>query len=166
MTVYKGRGIEWFAAEIPVMFDWMGRKKRVTTTGVLKLDERGRQPWTTMRSSDNLFYWLGVDRIQSNRLLENKKVSEITPASIQGDVSGNNVIRINSLGVLKCTIFLTRDLIDWEKGVTVVINNTPMQGYSRPKKLTPSFEELLKDYRERGDRRVLLWGRLEFNLVP
>jgi len=166
MTIYMGRGIEWFAAEIPVMFDWMGRKKRVTTTGVLKLDEKGRQPWTTMRSSDNRFYWLGVDRIQSNRLLENKKVSEITPATIQGDVSGSNVIRLNTLGVLKCTIFLTRDLIDWEKGVTVVINNTPMPGYSRPKKLTPSFEELLKDYRERGDRRVLLWGRLEFNLVP
>ncbi|HEV3383572.1 MAG TPA: PHB depolymerase family esterase, partial [Gemmata sp.] len=74
MTVYKGRGLEWYAAEIPVMFDWMGRKKRVSVTGVLKLfDEKERQAWTTMRSTDNHFYWLGVDKVQHDRLLENQK---------------------------------------------------------------------------------------------
>ena len=27
-VMYSGRGLEWFPAELPAMFDWMGRKKR------------------------------------------------------------------------------------------------------------------------------------------
>jgi pimeloyl-ACP methyl ester carboxylesterase len=50
LTVYKGRGAEGYPAEIPVMFDWMGRKKRVSTTAVLRLDDKGRQQWATTRS--------------------------------------------------------------------------------------------------------------------
>ncbi len=29
MVVYKGRGLEWYPSEVPVMFDWMSRKTRV-----------------------------------------------------------------------------------------------------------------------------------------
>jgi hypothetical protein len=167
LTVYKGRGLEWYAAEIPVMFDWMGRKKRVSVTGVLKLfDEKERQSWTTMRNTDNHFYWLGVDKVQNERLLDHQKGKQLIPATIQGNVDGRNAISIRTLGVLKCTIFLTPDLIDWQKGVTVSINGVAAQGYSRPKMLTPNMGELLKDYRERGDRRMLVWGRLEFNVSP
>lgn len=165
LTVYKGRGAEWYSAEIPTIFDWMGRRKRVTLTGVLKLDDKGRQPWTTMRATDNHFYWLGVDKMQSQRMVENNKGS-IVPATIQGDIGGNNAIRVTSQGVLKFSIYLTSDLIDWTRGVTVVINNAPAPGYFRPKMLEPSLELLLEDYRERGDRRNLLWGKLEFSTTP
>jgi hypothetical protein len=119
-----------------------------------------------MRTTDNRFYWLGVDKVQNERLLDNQKGKQINPATIQGNVDGKNQISIRTLGVLKCTIFLTPDLIDWQKGVTVSINSVAAPGYSRPKMLTPSFEELLKDYRERGDRRVLIWGRIELNVSP
>lgn len=166
LVTYRGRGVEWYSAEIPTMFDWMGRKKRTNITGVLKLDDRGRQPWTIMRATDNRFYWLSVEKVQNQRLLENVKSTAIVPATIQGDVNGNNLIRITSQGVLKFSILLTSDLIDWQKGITVVINNTTAPGYSRPKKLEPNLDILLEDYRERGDRRVLLWGRLEFSALP
>jgi hypothetical protein len=107
--------------------------------------------------SDNRFYWLGVDEI----LNPGKQA-----ALIQGDISGGNTIRISSRGVVKCSVLLTSELIDWSKGVTVVLNNAPAPGYSRPKKLEPDLDLLLKDYRERGDRRVLLLGRLEFRTIP
>lgn len=164
LITYKGRGVEWYSAEVPIMFDWMGRKKRVNITGVLKLNGKGRPPWTTMRSTDNRFYWLGVEKIGSTHLLENvKDGKQILPATIQGDVDGNNVIRISSQGVIKLSVLLTSDLINWEKGVRVEINGTPATGFTRPKVLEPDVNLLLDDYRERGDRRVLLWGRLEFS---
>jgi hypothetical protein len=63
MVVYKGRGMEWFGAEVPTMFDWMSRKKRVSSnSAALKLGLAPRSfPWRTMRTTDNRFYWIGVD---------------------------------------------------------------------------------------------------------
>jgi hypothetical protein len=119
-----------------------------------------------MRATDNRFYWLGVDEVKSRHLLEHSKSGEVTPASIQGDVTGNNVIRITTRGVLKFSVLLTSELIDWTRGVTVTIDGSPAPGYARPKKLEPNVDLLLEDYRERGDRRVLLWGRLEFAGPP
>jgi hypothetical protein len=164
LVAYKGRGVEWYSAEVPVMFDWMSRKRRVNITGVLKLDEKARQDWTTMRATDNRFYWLGVDKIANKHLIENAKGG--LPAAIQGDISGNNVIRVRTQGITKFSVLLTSELIDWTRGVTVVVNGSPAPGYSRPKVLEPNLEQLLEDYRERGDRRVLLWGRLELSTVP
>ena len=89
-SVYKGRGIEWYASEMPVMFDWMGRKKR-TSAGPR------RWPWATCRGhpwrrcapTDNRFYWLGVDKI-AERTVDRQPApgQQISPATIQGDIKG------------------------------------------------------------------------------
>jgi Esterase PHB depolymerase len=165
MVVYKGRGIEWFAAETPVMFDWMGRKKRVSGTATLQLGGGPRQSWATMRNTDNRFYWLGVDKIADRHLIEHLKAKQIIPAEIQGDIRGNNLIDIRSRGVSKLSVLLTQELIDWTKPVRVTLNGATPPGY-RPKVLEPDLDLLLEDYRERGDRRVLILGRLEFAAVP
>ena len=89
MMVYKGRGIEWFNSELPVMFDWMGRKKRVSGTATLALGNLPRPAFATMRPTDNRFYWLGVDKVQNGRLIENLPPGQqISPATIQGDIKG------------------------------------------------------------------------------
>ena len=165
LSVYKGRGVDWFRSDVPVLFDWMSRKKRVSTTAVLKIDDKLRQAWQTMRPTDNRFYWLEVNEIEESKQLSVKKTTVQFPANIQGDVSGDNVIRVNSAGVKKLSILLTADLIDWQKPVRVVLNNSPARNY-KPKMLEPDLELLLEDYRIRGDRRVLLLNRLEFKVVP
>jgi pimeloyl-ACP methyl ester carboxylesterase len=165
ISVYKGRGIEWYVSEIPTFFDWMNRKKRTPTTGVLKLGDKTRPPFSTMRTTDNHFYWLGVDEIRKAHLMDGGHKIGV-PATIQGDVSGSNAIRITSTGINKLSIYLTADLIDWNKGVTVTLNGAPAKGFLRPKVLEPNLELLLEDYRERGDRRNLLWGKLEFSGIP
>ena len=118
-----------------------------------------------MRPTDNRFYWLEVNEIEESKQISTKKTSVQYPANIQGDVSGDNVIRVNTAGVKKVSILLTADLIDWQKPVRVILNNTPARGY-KPKVLEPDLELLLEDYRIRGDRRVLLLNRLEFKTVP
>jgi hypothetical protein len=165
LVVYKGRGIEWYGSELPVMFDWMARKKRVAGTATLALGTMPRPAWATMRSTDHRFYWLGVDRHSSARLIENLPAGQqIGPATIQGDIKGN-FITVKTLGVLRLSIWLTHDLIDWSKEVRVTINGEAARGY-RPRVLEQDLAVLLEDYRERGDRRMLVLARLELTAVP
>lgn len=164
LTVYKGRGIEWYSAETPVFFDWMSRKTRATPASTLKLDVGGpRQAWMTQRETDNHFYWLQVDGIHE-RNLERPNGSNY-PAAISGDVRGNNTVDVTSRGVTKLTIWLSGDMIDWSNPLFVRHNGGPPIGY-KPKKLEPNLEVLLEDYYERGDRRLLFLNKLEFTVNP
>ncbi len=165
MVVYKGRGLEWFGAEPPVMFDWMNRKKRVNGAATLQLGTGGRQPWATMRNTDNRFYWLGVDKVAERNLLENNTNRLFVPAEIQGDIAGNNAINITTRGVKQLSVWLSQEMIDWSKPVAVNINRQAAPGW-RPKLIEPDLEVMLEDYRNRGDRRMLFLKRLEFTAVP
>jgi hypothetical protein len=160
MVAYKGRAIEWFGAEIPVMFDWMSRKKRASCKETLNLNVNTRHNWMTMRRTDNRFYWLGADEIREGNLGQPGHGPAV-PAAIQGDIAGNNVIHITTRGVTKVSVWLDNELIDWSKPVGVNINRARAQGW-KAKVLEPDIEVLLNDYRERGDRRRLFLQHLEF----
>ena len=163
LVVYKGRGLEWFGAEPPVMFDWMNRKKRVNGTATLHLGS-SRQPWTTMRHTDNRFYWLGVDQIAERNLMDNNLNRTFVPAEIQGDINGNR-ISITTRGVLRFSVWLSQDMIDWSKPVAVNLNRQTAPGW-KAKVIEPDLVTLLEDYRLRGDRRMLYLKRLEFSAIP
>jgi hypothetical protein len=165
MAVYKGRGIEWFSAEPPIMFDWMNRKQRVNGTAVLKLATEARFRWTTMRATDNRFYWLGAEKIADRNLIDNYKGGTMVPADLDGDIGGNNIINLHSRGISKLSVWLGQEMIDWTKPVGVNINGSAARGW-RPKVLEPDIDVLLKDYRDRGDRRMLFLQRLEFDAIP
>jgi pimeloyl-ACP methyl ester carboxylesterase len=160
MVVYKGRAMEWYGAEIPVMFDWMARKKRAPAKATLKLDTKRRFPWVTQRPTDNHFYWIGVDEINPQRDIENLKAGTISPARINADIGGNNVINVESLGVRRFSLWLTDDMIDWTKPIAINVNRKAVPEW-RGKMLTRDLGVLLEDYRERGDRRMLFLQRIE-----
>ena len=80
-----------------------------------------RQAWRTQRESDNHFYWLQVDGIHQ-RNLENANGTNY-PASITGDIRGNNTVDVTTTGVTKVTIWLSNDLIDWSKPARAVHNH-------------------------------------------
>lgn len=163
MSLYKGRGIEWYAAETPVFFDWMSRKTRVNGTATLAGLTGPRKPWVTQREGDNHFYWLQVDGIAPPNL--QRPNGNNIPAEIIGDVRGNNTIDVKCRGVTKLTIWLSADLIDWSKPVNVLVKGGIPPGY-KPQVLQPNLEVLLEDYYRRGDRRMLFLNKLEFNAIP
>ncbi|MCS7022565.1 MAG: hypothetical protein NZU63_12140 [Gemmataceae bacterium] len=166
LHVYKGRGLESYTVEIPTLFDWLQRQRRVSGTATLALGPVARPPWTTMRTSDNRFYWLGAEQIEARRLLDNMPPGRlIVPATIQGDILGDNLVTLRTLGIQKLVLYFTRDLIDWNKPVRISVNGTAPLGY-RPQRLQPDLETLLEDYRLRGDRRNPVLARLELKVNP
>jgi hypothetical protein len=160
MTVYKGRGAEFFASEVPVLFDWMGRKTRVTPAATLKLDVKARLQWQMLRDTDTRFYWLEADRITPGKL-----GGAPVPALLQADVRGNNLIDIQERHVKDLTVWLSNDMIDWAKEVRVQVNGSVPRGY-KPRKFDPSLEILLEDYAARGDRRRLFMNKLTLTNLP
>jgi hypothetical protein len=158
-AVYLGRGAEWYASEVPMLFDWMSRKTRVNGTATLALGTY-RQPWQMLRETDNRFYWLQADKI-----VIGKFGGAPVPATIQGDIRGSNFIDIQCRGVKHITIWLSNEMIDWSRPVKVQINGSLPQTWQKAKEVPQSIEVLLEDYYARGDRRMLFLNKLEFDTI-
>jgi hypothetical protein len=163
---YKGRPMEWFAAEVPYWFDWMSRKKRADP-----IVEVGRSPGATgeefqsLRESDNRFYWISGD-IQSRHVNDPSSFNYQTiPAGVQARVFEANQINVNLHGFQNLTIWLGRGMIDFAKPVTVRFN-TLTTWNSGGKPIPPSFHTLLEDFYQRSDRQRLFLAKIVFDKVP
>jgi hypothetical protein len=177
MTIYKGRVLETFPAEMPTIFDWMSRKHRAAG-----FPELGRNPggfgdsgeeFHTMRPGDNHFYWISVGGIKNDFLNPRMGQGKVgTSAYVQANIRDNNQIAVNTRGIKQLTIWLGRcfdpergvqQMIDFARPVTVQINR---REYWRNKVVTPSAATMLEDFYERGDRQRLFMAKLDFDNVP
>ncbi len=187
---YKGRGAEWFAGELPIMFDWMSRKKRSHP-----LRELGRlnsaktydsESFKTHRTCDNRFYWLSTEPksilphcLNSARNWDNRT----QPAFMLGQIrTGNQVnlkfvdpkkdgvadnvriwnqINVTTSGLKQLTIWLGPNMIDFTKP-TAVIHNGQRVGGAR--KIQPSLTTLLDDFYYTGDRQRVFFAKIDINL--
>jgi hypothetical protein len=161
-VVYRGRGAEWFEAEIPYMFDWMSRKKREVAFPELgRSAGPGGEEFQTMRSTDNRFYWLSTDSINEKYLNETTWSNRVVPATMQARIAEGNQIIIQTRGLKQLTVWLGRGMVDFEKPVTVRINGNTMLN-NRP--IKPSLRTLLEDFQARGDRQRLFLVELPFSV--
>ena len=163
-VLYRGRGFEWYPAETPVIFDWMGRKKRASIASNMKTGSGEAIRWQIMREGDNHFYWLGADRVHPGNLSPNDKPNPnlSKTADLTGDIRGD-LIDIKSQGVRQISIWLSRDMINWSRPVRVSINGTLATGWKTGgKMIEQDVNVLMEDYWLRGDRRTLFLARLEF----
>ena len=159
---YKGRGMEWFGAEVAPMFDWMGRKKR--TTPVTQLGRYGQDTFgdmfRTMRETDNCFYWLSTDSIGPQHLNNAARWRAKLPATVCAHIDpANNRIFIYHTGLRQITVWLARDAkVNFAKPLTVRVNGTiKVSGRT----VQPSLSTMLEDYYRRGDRQQLFVARIE-----
>ncbi|HEX5271041.1 MAG TPA: hypothetical protein VFW33_11155, partial [Gemmataceae bacterium] len=122
---YKGRGVEWFGAEVPDVFEWMARKRRANPLKVGYKDvvsEKGdvseyKVDQRTMRTADNRFYWVTVDGISPRRLNEGTWNGRVDPALVTAKIVKGNQIGVTRSGVEKVTLWLGRGMIDFDKPV-------------------------------------------------
>lgn len=154
---YAGRGLEWFAWEQPFLFDWMGRKKRVSA-----FPNVGRMDFTTMRETDNRFYWLTAESIRPANLNSNLNWNvRITPARMHGRIAEGNVVVLTTRGIKQLTVWLGRDpqgrdMVDFNKPVTIKVNGADLV---KQRTMKPSLEILLEDFYQRGDRQRLFFAK-------
>jgi dienelactone hydrolase len=162
---YKGRGLEWFAAEVPSVFEWMALKRRRHPTERVGKITANFSPlggeFRTMRPGDTRFYWLSVGGL-SERCLNDARAwnSKATPALLAARVTGGNQIAVHTQGARQVSVWLARGMIDFDKPLTVRVN---FQMRLNNGKVTPSLGTLLEDFYERGDRQQLYVARLDLN---
>jgi pimeloyl-ACP methyl ester carboxylesterase len=169
---YKGRGQEWFGAELPNIFDWMQPKRRAFPLRQLGTDgNRGPlgDEFYTCRATDNQFYWLSTDGILDTHLMPtgrwNPSVSSATmTARIDRET---NHIYVRTYGLTQLSIWLGRNargetMIDFDKPVTVHVGVETSKWVN--KKVTPSLALLLEDVFQRGDRQRLFLAKIDLNL--
>jgi len=161
MCLYKGRGIEWYQNEVPVIFDWMNRKTRVRGNASLRLNATRFDPWQTMRETDNRFYWIGTDSINApNRFKDAERPDKpAIAAQFRGDIA-KNVITIDDVrGIKKITIWLERDMIDWTKPLKLNVQYAPK--VPAPKIMEPDLQIMFEELFRTGDRKMLFFGKIE-----
>jgi hypothetical protein len=162
---YKGRGREWFGAELPIIFDWMNRKKRAP--GFPELGKNGNggvsgQEFQSMRPTDNRFYWLTGEEM-SERATNSIRgwSSRVLPANLQASIGSGNQINVNGHGFKRVTVWLGPGMIDFDKPVNIYVNIH--LGYAN-RKVVPKLGTLLEDFYERGDRQRLFYAKVELPL--
>ncbi len=160
-VMYRGRGVEWFGGEVPSMFEWMSRKRRLLpTTQLGSLGEGGE--FISMRVSENRFYWLTSEGIEPRRLnapppnWKNRFPGATMQAYVKPDT---NQIAINQRGHTHMTVWLARNAgFDFDKPIEVKMNGVMMAR----RKLTPSLATLLEDFAQRFDRQRLFVAKVSF----
>jgi pimeloyl-ACP methyl ester carboxylesterase len=165
---YKGRGVEWYGGEVPMMFDWMRNKKRE-----FPLQQIGvglNKDLVTQRATDNSFYWLTTEGIKPRHInSETAWHYGIPSATLRARIIlDEGVISVETVGLSQVTVWLGRNgngesMIDFDKPLTVRWNKDSVQSTPwNKRKVTPSLETLLEDLARRGDRQRLFVAKLEF----
>jgi pimeloyl-ACP methyl ester carboxylesterase len=165
---YKGRGAEWFGAELPLLFDWMRSKRRAFPLHQLGTDGNGGQfgnEFCTLRPSDNHFYWLSTDDVSARCCNTAAGWSNLVqPATLTARVNTEaNEIVVRTSGVKQLTVWLGRNskgdnMIDWDRPLTVRIG---FKAYWNNRRIAPSLATLLEDLYQRGDRQQLFLAKID-----
>ncbi|MSR29906.1 MAG: hypothetical protein EXR99_00230 [Gemmataceae bacterium] len=163
---YKGRGLEWFKAETPAIFDWMRFKTRNFPMSQLGTDGGGTvlgNEFQSTRYCDTKYYWIGSNSIQENRInYPTNWKANLSPASFFCKTDrGNNTINVRVHGVKDFFLLLGRNAkgetqINFEKPVTVATSFTNKW----VGKAVPSLETLMENLYETADRTALVYTRL------
>jgi predicted esterase len=166
---YKGRGPEWFEAELPTLFDWMDRKKRarpMRELGLLPAGGGAGEEFRTMRPTDDHFYWLSTSALYSdfqNEVVNGGWVRQVKVATLQANIFPNNLIHLNVRGVRQVSIWFAPGMIDFGKPVTVRVNMQELRN-SKSQPVQPSLETLLEDFYRNGDRQRLFLAKVDVKL--
>ena len=113
-----------------------------------------------MRRGDNRFYWLSTTAVKDVCLNDASEwKNERAGATLQGHITEGNQIHLNVRGVKDVTIWLSKDMIDFTKALTVRLNGGVAL---MNRKVAPSLTTLLEDLYERGDHQRLYWAKLPF----
>ena len=170
---YKGRGVEFYGAEVPMMFDWMRAKKRefpLQQLGGSTPTTEGGKYFVTHRATDDSFYWLTTDGVMDRCINSDAGWnSGIAPARLEAKIDlENNTILLDSTGLTQLTVWLGANakgepMVNFDKPLTVRwTRNGATVAVWKDRPPPRSLETLLEDLGRRGDRQRVFTGKMEF----
>ncbi|MCH7988312.1 MAG: hypothetical protein IID46_04080 [Planctomycetes bacterium] len=150
---YIARGYESYHEELDNLFDWMDLHRRAKY--IKEIEAK------ILRPSDNRFYWIKVAgfarNVTQSNVLKETRVNRVSPMNLKVIVRSGNTIIISRSAAKRNTLFLSPELIDFDKKVTVRV-----RGRNRYHDfLDHDISVMLDDFRLRGDRQKLYWAKLE-----
>jgi pimeloyl-ACP methyl ester carboxylesterase len=176
---YKGRGLEWYSAELPRMFDWMSGKKRHHPRRELGRRHTGGgvgEEFRTMRECDNRFYWLSTDAIDPRFLNSASRWVRQAPAAtmqaylgvineaVKGGQKTANVVTqvsIQTKGLHQVTLWLAPEMVDFTKPIRIRVNGSLIGG---DRIIAPNPAVLMEDFYYSGDRQRLWFAKVPLKL--
>ena len=164
--LYKGRGNEWFGAELPFIFDWLPRQTRaraIPTIGQSFGSGSEGEEYRSIRPGDNSFFWMSADSIAQSCLLENNKGRTFYGASIYAKIGEGNNFTVRTRGVDHASIWFVKGMIDFEKPVKVQWNGADVR-VNNNKPIKPNYAVLLEDLYQRGDRQRPFFEKVELEM--
>ncbi len=152
LVEYQGRLAETFAEELPNIFQWMARHKRLFAVG--EFTGRTLRPWVRQ------FWWVEVDKIPvedfvlpplwppKEKILSTQLEGKFLPGQ-------NKFVRVTVPKGTIATIWLSPDLVDFSKPIEI-----SGRGNDFREAIQPSRKVLLEDIRQRGDRQHPFWAKV------
>jgi len=174
---YKGRGSEWYGAEIPKMFDWMSRKKRHTPMKEMGRPNFGNnlgEEFHSSRSHDNRFYWLRSENIANQFDHRINAFGKFQPATFQASLSmGNekagkeggakiwNQVNIRATGVKQLSFWVTPGMMDLKLPLSLRVNGREV---GAKRSIEPNLGTMLEEVYQTGDRQRLFIAKLDMKM--
>jgi len=184
---YIGRGHEHFLDEQLLLFDWMNRCKRsFPLPRERELTHDRVFACSTMRPSDNVFWWARIESLPPNSILTGWTTPHeakpfitgsgltapggggmapsvplprgVRPLLVQGNVPTSNTLVLTA-GNSRTTIWLSPEMVDFKSRVSITVGGRRPAGV--PAIIKPSVETMLEDLRIRGDRQHPFWAKVE-----
>lgn len=143
---FRGRGYEAYHDEVPALFDWMGRHKRVWPKDFA---------CSTMRDWDNFFWWVEGFGLPETVSPGNWPRRNARPTVIEGKVLNGNTLSVRTAAE-QTTVWLRPELVDFNQPIRVKVNGKRISGDTQP-----NLDTLLEDARTRGDLRRPFWAKVQ-----
>ena len=164
---YQGRGHESYHDEIQDIFEWMNLSSHRRNFFPKNIGGTKEFPQSTplqsLRTWDNFFWFAEFSGMPASSIIHpvewtGEKPPKGTPlqvwGSINNDTDGNGVVRV-SCGASKVSVWLSPEMVDFSKKITVYINAKKVSG-----PIAPNLVHLLEDARLRCDRQHPFWLRV------
>jgi poly(3-hydroxybutyrate) depolymerase len=146
-VVYPARGGEGFASDVPMLFEWMSKRRRSTFPRKIAA--------VAARETDRRFYWMEIDEFRDGGLIPSELLSRsrFTPATLTGDVTDAGSLLVRTNNVQSLEILLSPKLVALDApGFAVKVNaKTVLKG-----PVEPDLETMLRHVRKTGDTARLV----------
>ena len=160
---YQGRGHESYHDEIQNIFEWMELPSHRRNFFPKEFGGEANDSvknYQSLRTWDNYFWYAEFAGMPTASVIHPVEWTGERPprgnalqirGSYNTDSEGNGVVKV-SCGAAKVTVWLSPEMVDFSKKVTVYINAKKVPGT-----IAPNIVHLLEDARTRADRQHPFW---------